>query len=104
MKPTPKNDTKKRSPGSPARRLAFAAGLFALLCGLAIVLFGGGAPIGDTHDGPTRAERARERALEHAEAAERALMDRDYGEARAHVRQVRATLARQEAGRRAAAE
>jgi type II secretory pathway pseudopilin PulG len=79
--------------GGTKRSLLVAVALFVVLCGIGLALFGG------RPDGAAQAQRrsATERsaaaALERAEQAERALMERDYGRAREHVRRARRLLA-----------
>lgn len=88
-----------RPAAGPARRVVIALALFIALTGMALVAFGG--EVEPEAEAPTarRAEPVTRVALRHAEEAERALMDRDYGRARARVQDVRRLLANLERDR-----
>ncbi|HJL17990.1 MAG TPA: hypothetical protein RMH99_20155 [Sandaracinaceae bacterium LLY-WYZ-13_1] len=90
--PKPRHDERG---GSLKRSLILATALFLVLCGVGLALFGGHpAEEAEAQAGPSPEARAAAEALERTEAAERALMERDYGQAREHVRHVRRILAR----------
>jgi hypothetical protein len=75
------------------RRVVLALALFVALCGVALVAFGGAVEPEEPSEREPARERLTHRALENAEEAERALMDRDYGRARERVTEVRRLLA-----------
>lgn len=76
------------------RRVIMAAALFLVLCGLGLAIFGGGGLLRatPTSAGPTASERITRRAIERAEEAEMAILQRDYGRAAERVGEVKRLL------------